>query len=95
MRDEYDFNTGRRGAAISSPGRSQATLMLDDDLMEHFRKEAKSQGIGYQSHINAILCAHVECGTGPREDDRQVTIAASRRVLRKQLALHDWQTDRA
>jgi uncharacterized DUF497 family protein len=85
MRDEYDFSVGRRGAVIPSPGQSQVTLMLDDDLIEHFRKEAESQGTGYQSLINAILRAHVEGIAARNEDDRPVTIAALRRILREEL----------
>jgi hypothetical protein len=88
MRDEYDFSAGRRGAVISSPDQSQVTLMLDDDLIEHFRKEAESQGTGYQSLINGVLRAHVERGTVPSEDDRPVTIAALRRILREELPQH-------
>ena len=88
MRDEYDFSAGRRGAVIASPGRSQITLMLDDDLIEHFRKEAESQGTGYQSLINAILRAHVERIAAPNEDDCPVTIAALRRILREELPQH-------
>jgi hypothetical protein len=85
MRDEYDFSVGRRGAVIPSSGQSQVTLMLDDDLIEHFRQEAESRGTGYQSLINAILRAHVEGIVAPNEDDRPVTIAALRRILREEL----------
>lgn len=88
MRDEYDFSAGRRGAAVPSPGQSQVTLMLDDDLIAYFRKEAESRGSGYQSLINAILRAHVEHGAAPGEDDRPVTAAALRRILREELPRH-------
>lgn len=59
--------------------------MLDDDLIEHFRAEAQSQGTGYKSLINAIPRAHVECIQAPNEDDRPVTIAALRCALREDL----------
>jgi hypothetical protein len=88
MRDEYDFSTGRRGAVVPAPGQSQVTLMLDDDLIEYFRKEAESRGRGYQSLINAILRAHVEHGAALGDDDRPVTAAALRRILREELPRH-------
>jgi uncharacterized protein (DUF4415 family) len=37
MRKEYDFSKGKRGAIIASPGKTRITIMLDDDLIEHFR----------------------------------------------------------
>jgi hypothetical protein len=85
MRDEYDFSAGRRGAVVPSPAQSQVTLMLDDDLIEHFRKEAESRGTGYQALINAILRAQVERVVAPGDDDQPVTVAALRRVLREEL----------
>jgi hypothetical protein len=89
MRDEYDFSAGRRGAAVPAPGQSQVTLMLDDDLIEYFRKDADSRGTGdHPSLINAILRAHVEHGTAPGEDDRPLTAAALRRILREELPRH-------
>jgi uncharacterized protein (DUF4415 family) len=37
MREEYDFSKAKRGAVIPSPGKTRITIMLDDDVIEHFR----------------------------------------------------------
>jgi len=55
MRDEYDFSKGKRGAIIPSLGKSRMTIMLDDDIIEHSRAQAESEGVGYQTLINSIL----------------------------------------
>jgi uncharacterized protein (DUF4415 family) len=55
MRKEYDFSKGKRGAVIASPGKTRITIMLDDDLIEHFRALAEARGTGYQTLINAAL----------------------------------------
>ena len=47
MRKQYDFSAGKKGAVIASPGKTRITIMLDDDVIEHFR--AKAEGIGYQT----------------------------------------------
>ena len=46
MRDEYDFSKAKRGAVIQSPGKTRITLMLDDDVIEHFRAQAEAEGVG-------------------------------------------------
>ncbi len=33
MRKEYDFSKGRRGAVVSSKGKTRITIMLDDDIL--------------------------------------------------------------
>jgi uncharacterized protein (DUF4415 family) len=50
MRKEYDFSKGKRGAVIASPGKTRITVMLDDDLIEHFRALAEAQGSSYHSN---------------------------------------------
>ena len=85
MRDEYDFSKARRGAVIPSPCKTRITIMLDDDVIEHFRAQAESERIGYQTLINALLRRAV---TGPRKakaDDKPLTVATLRRVLREEL----------
>ena len=85
MRDEYDFSKARRGAVIASPGKTRITIMLDDDVIEHFRAQAESQGVGYQTLINALLRKAI---TGPRKakaGDKPLTVATLRRVLREEL----------
>jgi hypothetical protein len=85
MRKQYDFSKGTRGAAITSPGKTRITIMLDDDLIEFFRAQAEVQGAGYQTMINAALRATVAQSTSQGADEQPLTIAALRRVLREEL----------
>ena len=47
MRNEYDFTKGKRGPAIPSSGKTRITIMLDNDIIEHYRAEAEVRGVGY------------------------------------------------
>ena len=79
MRKEYDFSKGKRGAVIASPGKTRITIMLDDDLIEHFRALAEAQGAGYQTLINAALREATVASKRKRAADRPLTES----VLRK------------
>lgn len=81
MRKEYDFSQGKRGPAIDSPGKTRITIMLDDDIIDAFRKRAEARGIGYQTAINETLRATL--------DDENVPLTAGklREILRQEL--HD------
>ncbi len=57
MRKEYDFSNAKRGAVISSKGKTRITIMLDDDVLEHFRSKAENEGMGYQTMNNTALRA--------------------------------------
>lgn len=83
MRKEYDFSKGKRGAVIASPGKTRITIMLDDDVIEHFRNRAEAAGSGYQTLINAELRAAVARATGT--DTEPLTVAKLREVLRQEL----------
>ena len=85
MRKEYDFSQARRGAVIPSPGKTRITIMLDDDLIEFFRAKAEAQGTGYQTMINATLRASVGQKQSKSAEDRPLTVAALRKVLREEL----------
>jgi hypothetical protein len=85
MRDEYDFSKAKRGAVIASPGKTRITIMLDDEVIEHFRQRADSEGIGYQTLINALLRKAVANAKKSKPEDKPLTIAALRRVLREEL----------
>ena len=84
MRKEYDFSKGKRGAVIASPGKTRITIMLDDDVIEFFRAQAEAQGTGYQTMINAALRKALPSAKGDKED-RPVTVAVLRKVLREEL----------
>ena len=51
MKQEYDFNKGKRGAVVTAPtGKTRVTIRLDDDLLNWFRDEVDRMGGGnYQS----------------------------------------------
>ncbi len=85
MRKEYDFSKGKRGAVIASPGKTRITIMLDDDVIEFFRAKAEAQGTGYQTMINAALRAALNPKQGKAAEDRPVTVAMLRKVLREEL----------
>ena len=85
MRKEYDFSKGRRGAAVPSPSKTRITIMLDDEILEQFRSRAESAGMGYQTMINAALREAIERSKGKVTDDKPVTAAALRKILREEL----------
>jgi uncharacterized protein (DUF4415 family) len=85
MRKEYDFSKGKRGAVIPSPGKTRITIMLDDDVIEFFRAKAEAQGTGYQTMINAALRETLPAGKRKGVDDRPITVAVLRKVLREEL----------
>lgn len=79
MRKEYDFSKGKRGAVIPSPGKTRITIMLDDDVIEAFRKQAEAKGTGYQTAINEALRASIG------KDEVPLTVRKLREVLRQEL----------
>ena len=83
MRKEYDFSKGERGAVIASPGKTRITIMLDEDIIEHFRVQAEAAGSGYQTLINAELRAAV--GKAAGKELEPLTVAKLREVLRQEL----------
>ena len=85
MRKEYDFSQAKRGAVIPSPGKTRITIMLDDDLIEFFRVKAEAQGTGYQTMINSTLRATVKGEQGKSVEDKPLTVAVLRKVLREEL----------
>ena len=85
MRKEYDFSKGKRGPVIASPGKTRITIMLDDDIIEFFRSRAESLGTGYQTMINAALRASIGEVKGKKAEDRPITVAVLRKILREEL----------
>ena len=74
MKQEYDFSRGTRGR-IAAPepeqrGKTRITIRLDEDVVDHFLKEADAAGgtTGYQTLINEALRQHVE-GKAPKLED--------------------------
>ena len=84
MKQQYDFSKGKRGRIVAPEpeqrGKTRITIRIDDDLMDHFLKEAESSGgsVGYQTLINDALRQHVE-GKAPKLED------TLRRILREEI----------
>jgi hypothetical protein len=85
MRKQYDFSTGKKGAVLASPGKTRITIMLDDDIIEHYRAKAEAEGTGYQTMINAALRATLKESRSKSQEDRPLTVAVLRKVLREEL----------
>ena len=83
MRKEYDFSKGKRGMVLPSPGKTRITIMLDDDVIEHFRSKAEAEGGGYQTMINAALRESLRARKS--KVDQPVTVEILRKVLREEL----------
>jgi uncharacterized protein (DUF4415 family) len=83
MRKEYDFSKGKRGAVLPSTGKTRITIMLDAEVIEHFRAKAEAAGTGYQTLINAALKAAVSQASAV--DSEPLTVARLREVLREEL----------
>ncbi len=84
MRKTYDFSGSKRGAVIASPGKTRITIMLDDDILEHFRVTAEAQGTGYQTMINAVLRERLPAYR-KKANDEPLTASALRKILREEL----------
>ena len=85
MRKEYDFSNAKRGAVIPSRGKTRITIMLDDDVIEHFRSQAEQEGTGYQTMINAALRATIARPARKVSEGKLLTVAVLRKVLREEL----------
>ena len=82
MRKDYDFGSGKRGAVVPSSGKTRITIMLDNEVLEYFRKNADAQGTGYQTMINAVLKSAIDRAKGGEEP---LTVAKLGEVLRQEL----------
>lgn len=79
MKAEYDFSKGKRGAILSSKGKTRITIYLDDTILEEFRARAEEAGTGYQTMINEALKEYLSQST-----DKPVTETALRRILQEE-----------
>jgi uncharacterized protein (DUF4415 family) len=82
MKKEYDFSKAKRGAILSSEGKTRITIYLDDVVIERFKVLSEKTGKGYQTLLNEALRAHLGV------DDPPLTVAALRRILREELSQH-------
>ena len=81
MKKEYDFSKAKRGAVVSTTGKTRITLYLDNAVLDHFRILSEKTGRGYQTLINEAL----KTQTGRIE--QPLTREAVRRIVREELAL--------
>lgn len=82
MKKEYDFSKAKRGAVLSSEGKTRITIYLDDVVIERFKALSEKTGKGYQTLLNDALRAHLGV------DETPLTAAALRRILREELTQH-------
>ena len=85
MRKEYDFSQGKRGAVLIAPGKTRITIMLDDDVIEHFRARAEAQGSGYQTMVNTALRDAMAQSSVRKKPPEPLTVAKLRQVIREEL----------
>ncbi len=84
MKQRYDFGKGKRGKIVPAEpkprGKTRITIRIDEDLVDHFLKEADASGgtVGYQTLINDALRQHVQ-GTAPKLED------TLRRIVREEV----------
>lgn len=84
MKQGYDFSQGKRGRIVPAQpearGKTRITIRLDEDLVDHFLKEADASGgaTGYQTLINEALRQHVE-GKAPKFEE------TLRRIVREEV----------
>jgi len=67
MRKEYDFSKAKQAKDVphlaklqnEAKGKTRITIMLDNDVLENFRHQAKQKGLGYQTLINKTLKSYI------------------------------------
>ena len=85
MRDNYDFSKAKKAKDVrhlaklqkESKGKTRITIMLDNDVLETYRKRAAKEGMGYQTLINKALRESV----GSRPVDEKTL----RKIIREEL----------
>jgi len=80
MKDEYDFSKGKRGALLSSKGKTRITIYIDDSVLEEFRARAEETGTGYQTMINDALNEYLS-----KTSEKPVTETTLRRILHEEI----------
>ena len=90
MKREYDFPTGKRGALLTSKGKTRITIFIDDAILAKFRARAETAGTGYQSMINEALKVFL---SGRQEEP--VTESVLRQVIREEVPKLSRRTTRS
>ncbi len=82
MKKDYDFSKAKRGAVVSSIGKTRITIYLDDEIVRQFKLKSEKTGKGYQTLINDALNAHLGLV------DEALTPELVRKIVREELASH-------
>ena len=82
MKKEYDFSKAKRGAVVSSAGKTRITIYLDDEIVRQFKLKSEKSGKGYQTLINEALKVHT------RLSEEALTPDIVRKIVREELASH-------
>jgi uncharacterized protein (DUF4415 family) len=82
MKKDYDFSKAKRGAVVSSIGKTRITIYLDDEIVRQFKLKSEKTGKGYQTLINDALNAHLG------SVDEALTPELVRKIVREELASH-------
>jgi uncharacterized protein (DUF4415 family) len=85
MHKDYDFSKAKKAKDVphlarlqaEAKGKTRITIMLDNFVIEAFRKLAESEGIGYQTLINRTL--------RERLVDSPLSEQTLRRVIREEM----------
>ena len=80
MKKEYDFSKGKRGAVLSTTGKTRITICLDDSVLKRFKAQSEKTGKGYQTLINEVLKSHLGLTEEP------LTRELVRKLVREELA---------
>ena len=87
MRDEYDFSQAKPAKTVAHlnklrAGKTKVTIMLDNDIIQHFRLMAEKNGRGYQTLINEALRPTLD------PDNAPVTANQLKNILQNLAVLH-------
>ncbi len=87
MKREYDFSKGKRGPVVPpEPGKTRITILLDNEILDHFRKRVHQMGGGnYQTLINDTLREYIR-GAGLEKVVRRAVREELREAGLKQAA---------
>jgi uncharacterized protein (DUF4415 family) len=78
MKREYDFSRGKRGAVLSTRGKTRITIYLDDEIVQRFKVLSQRTGKGYQTLINEALTERSDTATQP------LTATQVRKIIREE-----------
>jgi uncharacterized protein (DUF4415 family) len=80
MKKEFDFSKGKRGAVLSTKGKSRITIYLDNEILRRFKATSVATGKGYQTLINEALRDYLG------RSEKPLTAEIIRKIVREELA---------